>query len=395
MSAQWPKVRLGEVLRLDLDRVPIDPAISYPMVGVLSFGKGLFDREPIENGKTSYKYFCRLKPNHVVMSQLFGWEGALALSSEKYAGKFLSPQFPTFTCDEKKLDRKFLGWIMRRPAFWEDLGSRAIGMGDRRRTLNPKALFSSEIPLPPLAEQKRIVARIEEIAAQINEARALRQKIKEETIRLSPAIFESCFSELTENYRSNKIEDICEVVRGGSPRPAGSPIFYGGEIPFIKVGDLTKDEGKFLLEASDSVNEQGCKHSRFIESGTLMLTNSGATLGVPKITKISGCFNDGSQAFLNLSPKIEKEYLYYFFKARTFWFRDQLARGQGQPNLNTEMTKNMEVPLPPIDEQCRIVAKLDAFQAKIEKLKSFQAETSEELHAFLPSILDRAFKGEL
>ncbi len=106
MSRQWPTVKLGEVLRLDIDRHSIDAAATYRKVGVLSFGRGLFDREPIENGNTSYRVFYRLKAEHIVMSQLFGWEGALALSSEKFAGKFLSPQFPTFLCDEKKLNQR-------------------------------------------------------------------------------------------------------------------------------------------------------------------------------------------------------------------------------------------------------------------------------------------------
>jgi type I restriction enzyme S subunit len=155
MRHKWPMVKLGEVLRLDLDRESVDPRNTYPMVGVLSFGRGLFDREAVVNGKTSYRYFYRLKADHVIMSQLFGWEGALALSDENFAGKFLSPQFPTFLCDDSRLDRSFLGWFMRRSAFWEDLGSRASGMGDRRRTLTPDALFRCAIPLPPLSEQRR------------------------------------------------------------------------------------------------------------------------------------------------------------------------------------------------------------------------------------------------
>src|SRR6267143_180696 len=114
MRSSWPVGELRNVLRLDLDKVEVDPTETYKMVGVLSFGKGLFQREPVFGGKTSYKFFYRLKPDHVVMSQLFGWEGALALSSEEYAGKFLSPQFPTFLCDPKMLDRCYLGWFMRR-----------------------------------------------------------------------------------------------------------------------------------------------------------------------------------------------------------------------------------------------------------------------------------------
>jgi hypothetical protein len=97
--SQWPTVPLREVLSLDLNRVPVDAATSYPMVGVLSFGRGLFEREPIENGKTSYRAFYRLKAHHIVMSQLFGWE-ALSLSAKRsLPGGFCPhssrPSFPT------------------------------------------------------------------------------------------------------------------------------------------------------------------------------------------------------------------------------------------------------------------------------------------------------------
>ena len=108
MSKPWQYVRLGEVLSLDLDRVDVDVAPKYPMVGAYSFGRGLFDREPIENGTTSYKFFYRLKASHYVMSQFFGWEGALALSLLSFTGKFVLPQFPTFLCDETKLDRHYI-----------------------------------------------------------------------------------------------------------------------------------------------------------------------------------------------------------------------------------------------------------------------------------------------
>jgi type I restriction enzyme S subunit len=167
--SKWPKVRLGDVLQLDLHKEPVDISKAYEMVGVLSFGRGLFKREIIENGNTSYKYFLRLSAEHVVMSQLFGWEGALALSSEDFEGSFVSPQFPTFLCDQSRLNREFLGWVMRQPCFWDDLGSRAKGMGDRRRTLNPESLFASNTPLPPIIEQKAIIARLNQLSDKIRQ----------------------------------------------------------------------------------------------------------------------------------------------------------------------------------------------------------------------------------
>src|ERR1019366_6502033 len=96
---EWPKIELRQVMTLDSDPVRVSPAETYEMVGVYSFGRGLFHREPVSGANTSYKFFYRLKSDHVVMSQLFGWEGALALSSQDFAGLFVSPQFPTFLCD--------------------------------------------------------------------------------------------------------------------------------------------------------------------------------------------------------------------------------------------------------------------------------------------------------
>lgn len=209
MSKPWPRVKLGEVLALDLDKAPIDPGQQYPMVGVLSFGRGLFDREPINNGSTSYKYFLRLKENHFVMSQLFGWEGALAVSSEQFSGKFVSPQFPTFLCDETRLVLGFLDWYVKRKAFWDELGTRTNGMGDRRRTLNPVALFASEILLPPLDEQRRIVACIDEISALIANAEQLRESITHEQHAL-------CRS-LIVHDPDMKLVAVADVVRQRAP----------------------------------------------------------------------------------------------------------------------------------------------------------------------------------
>jgi type I restriction enzyme S subunit len=175
---RWPVIKLGNVLRLDCEKEPIDPSRSYEMAGVLSFGKGLFKRETIENGNTSYKYFLRLKANHIVMSQLFGWEGALALSTPEFEGCFVSPQFPTFLCDESQVKKEFLGWLMKQPCFWDDLGSRTKGMGDRRRTLNPEALFACQIPLPSLDEQRAIVARLDAVAEKVRQVEAKLDEIE-------------------------------------------------------------------------------------------------------------------------------------------------------------------------------------------------------------------------
>lgn len=381
MSA-WPKVKLGDVLRLDLEREPVDPSKSYAMVGVLSFGRGLFEREPIESGNTSYRVFNRLKSDHVVMSQLFGWEGALALSSERFAGKYLSPQFPTFLADNNRLDREFLGWLMKRPLFWEDLGTRASGMGDRRRTLNPDALFACEIPLPQLAEQQRVVARIETLASQIHEASTLRQEVSDELAALLRAI-----------------------VRSGPITPT----------PMRELMTLRPPE--VVVQAEETYQFAGVySFGRGVFKSVL---KSGADFAYPRLSRLrygdfvypklmawEGAFGvtpkecDGLvvstefPVFEVNRDRVLPEVLDVHFRDPTVW--ESVAGGSIGTNarrrrLNPTELLDYKFPLPSrtVQEQlAKVCGELDA-------LKRLQVETAAELDALLPAILDRAFKGEL
>lgn len=167
-----------------------------------------------------------------------------------------------------------------------------------------------------------------------------------------------------------KISHLTNVVRGGSPRPAGDPTYYTGSIPFLKVADLTKDENIFLYSYTYSIKEAGLYKTRFVESNTLMLTNSGATLGIPKICTFPTTFNDGVAAFINFPVNLDKVYFYHFLKSKSKWFLETASRGQGQPNLNTEIIKETPFALPPLEEQKRIVAKVDALMHLCDDLET-------------------------
>jgi len=394
MSNALPEVPLAEIAKPISRNVEVIPGQSYRTIGVKWWGEGAYERQTIDGSRTAAKTLSLVRQGDLIINKIWVRHGSTAIAGADVDGCAASGEFPTFTLDENRVTPRWLHWQTKTRGFWAKCDALSQGTSGKNR-IKPELFLTIRVPLPPLVEQRRVVARIEALATQIQEARTLRHQAAEEAAILIPSGMAGIFKKLAEKYLTKKLEDLCDVVRGGSPRPAGSPLYYGGDIPFMKVGDLTKDDGMYLYEASASVNELGREQSRFIEADTLMLTNSGATLGVPKITKIAGCFNDGSQAFLNLDSSVEKEFLYYLFKSKTLWFREQLARGQGQPNLNTDMTKQMDAPVPPLPEQRRIVAELDALQAEVNALKRLQAETAAELDALLPAILDRAFKGEL
>ena len=194
-----------------------------------------------------------------------------------------------------------------------------------------------------------------------------------------------------------RVMNLSEVVRGGSPRPAGSKEFYDGTIPFLKVADLTKDNNMYVNTYSSTIKEAGLKKTRLVKANTLLLSNSGATLGVPKICSFDTTFNDGIAAFLYLSDEL-KPYMYWFFCAYTDIFRTY-NQGTAQPNLNTDIIKSTLVSIPPIKEQQKIVSKLEWLLLLIAKYDKAQQELDQinvDIFSLIKkSLLQEAIKGHL
>ena len=181
---------------------------------------------------------------------------------------------------------------------------------------------------------------------------------------------------IPQHWEVSKLGQTANIVRGGSPRPAGDSRFFNGDfMPWITVGEVTKDDSMYLVATESMLTEVGAEQSRTINTGTLVLTNSGATLGVPKILGITGCANDGILAFLDLKANANKKYLYFVLGSLTSELRERMKQGSGQPNLNTGIVSALQVPLPPVVEQLAIVAELERMQDEFGALMA-HAETS-------------------
>ena len=141
-----------------------------------------------------------------------------------------------------------------------------------------------------------------------------------------------------------------------------------------------------------SIKEAGLKKTRMVDANTLLLTNSGATLGVPAICTFQTTFNDGIAAFLNLDKRSLK-FLYYFFIGKTSELRG-INKGAAQPNLNTEIIGSITLNLPSIPEQQEIVRILDILFEKEQKAKEL-CDVIDNIALMKKAILARAFRGEL
>jgi type I restriction enzyme S subunit len=163
-AGQWHDTELASVLRLDEHKVAVAADATYPIVGVYSFGRGIFERGEIAGSSTSYKSLNRIAAGQIVMSRLKAWEGGLAAVPDALDGRYVSPEFPTFTADETSADRRFLAALVTTRAFWSQLGGGSRGIGARRERVHAERLLEQRIALPPLDVQSRVadhLARIE------------------------------------------------------------------------------------------------------------------------------------------------------------------------------------------------------------------------------------------
>jgi type I restriction enzyme S subunit len=179
-----------------------------------------------------------------------------------------------------------------------------------------------------------------------------------------------------------KLGDLCEIVRGSSPRPKSDLRFYGGAIPRLMVADLTRD-GMYVTPQIDSLTEEGAKQSRWMKKGDVVIAVSGNP-GLPAILSTNACIHDGFVGFRNLRNDLAMNtYLYHFLQFNKENTHSQ-AVGAIFKNLSTDQIREWDIPLPPLSKQKQIEAILEKAEAAREKRRKAKELTEHFLQsAFL------------
>ena len=172
-----------------------------------------------------------------------------------------------------------------------------------------------------------------------------------------------------------KLGEVCEIARGGSPRPIKEYITSDADgINWIKIGD-TDPTGKYIFSTEEKIKPSGIKKSRYVESGDFLLSNS-MSFGRPYILKTNGCIHDGWLVLKNYQKYLDVNFFYHLLSSPIAQEQfDQEAKGSTVRNLNTDIVSKVYVPIPPLSEQKRIVKFLDEEFSKIDTLKT-NAETN-------------------
>ncbi len=201
---------------------------------------------------------------------------------------------------------------------------------------------------------------------------AIHGRLVENDLSLPPIeveeITEDIPFEIPSNWKWTLFENIAFIVRGGSPRPIKEYLTESKDgINWIKIGDANPNTF-YIDNVKEKIIPEGIKKSRYVEKGSLLLTNS-MSFGRPYILNVDGCIHDG---WLNIKNKINyfnNMYIVYLLSSSYFYnVMSEKSSGSVVSNLNIDKVKTMLIPLPPIEEQKKIVSKIEELFALIDKL---------------------------
>jgi type I restriction enzyme S subunit len=195
-------------------------------------------------------------------------------------------------------------------------------------------------------------------------------------------------------WTETELGQLCDVIRGASPRPMGDPKYFSGTIPFIKIGDITSVSGNTIFDSEIHVNEIGAKKSRFLKKGTLILSNSG-TVCIPKFLGVDACIHDGFVAFNNIPNFVLQSFLFHYFHYIRPHVIQKHKQGITQVNLNTTIVKEFTIPIPPLPEQHAIVSKIEQLFSELDNGIANLKLAQEQLKVYRRAVLKKAFEGEL
>ncbi|MCL5999307.1 MAG: restriction endonuclease subunit S [Chloroflexi bacterium] len=262
--------------------------------------------------------------------------------------------------------------------------------------VRPKHLLKAVIPLPPLDEQRRIVARIEELAAKIEEARVLRQQTIDETLSFDRSYLTRIYVNLAKRFPTQSLSEVCQSITDGDHN---TPPFTEEGVRFIFVGNVSSGHLHFRnCKWVDPKYFKTISPQRVPKRGDILYSAVGATLGIPVVvtTDEHFCFQRHIAIIKPDRNCLDSDFAWHMLRSEVLYQKAWASTtGSAQPTVPLKSIRRLPIPLPPISEQRRIVAYLDNMKAKIDALKLLQAETATELDALLPAVLDRAFKGEL
>lgn len=400
MPDGWTTATLAEASEVILGQSPSSDTYNTDKIGL-----------PFYQGKSE---FGDLYPTPVKWCSVPGKiakEGDILISVR-------APVGPTNLCQEKScigrglaalrakdgISNKYLLYYLR--LIENEWDSKATGT--TFKAITGDVLRNQEVPLAPLPEQERIVAKIEELFTQLEAGTAALERVQAGLKRYRASVLKAAVEgklgiqndegrmqddgQLPAGWKWVTLPEIGKLGRGKSKhRPRNADFLYGGEYPFIQTGDIRHANG-IITTYNQTYSEAGLAQSKLWSKGTLCITIA-ANIAETAILGFDACFPDSVVGFV---PNEDVEVKFVEFYIRTIKDRlERYAPATAQKNLNLDVLQKVEIPLPPLEEQRQIVAEVERRLSLAAGVESTLAASLSRAGRLRQAILKSAFEGRL
>ena len=286
---------------------------------------------------------------------------------------------------------KFVYYALLAPSFQKEVIKIANSAKATLAIISKGKWEEMYILVPPLSEQQSIVDYLDSAFAKIDAMKAYAEKALNE----AKALFQASLKEILEpkeGWEEKRIDEVCTIARGGSPRPIKDFITNSPEgLNWIKIGD-TDMGGKYIYSTKEKIKPEGLKKSRWVEVDEFLLSNS-MSFGRPYILKTNGCIHDGWLVLRDYQKYLNIDFFYYVLSSENVQKQFRIkAQGSTVSNLNTDRVASVIIYVPTIERQQSIVATLDSLKSKVDRLQENYDKISQECDALKQAILRQVFE---
>ena len=400
MGRRWNCVPIAQIATRVQRPESVDSTKTYRLLGAHWYAKGLYVKDEKPGAEIRASKLFAVRAGDFVYNRLFAWKGSFALAKEEHDGCFVSGEFPCFQLDSERISPRFLWLYFSREAAWlQSLGLSTGSTPTSRNRLKEGQFLKMQVPLPPLDEQRRIVARIEGLAALIEEAQELRAKAGEDAEALPFEAFrELCAQGVAQGWSSRRLREVCDINPSRSQRTNYPDHMLVSFVPMSAVDAVTGCIERSEVKPYSEV-KRGYKW--FVEGDVIFaritpcMQNGKSAIAREVVNAVAF----GSTEFHVLRPRgeVTAEWIHLIVRQPSFRLEAERSfKGSaGQQRVPRGFLEEYKIPVPMLAEQRRVVAQVAALQAQAAELTRLQDATQAELDALLPSVLDRAFKGDL
>ena len=396
MMKEWRKLKLGDIA-----------VISYgytAKASVENVGSKFLRITDIQNDMVNWSSvpYCQITEDNFNKYKLIAQDIVFARTGATTGKSYLVCDPPEVVAasylirlrvQDPTVSAKFISKYFQTREYWDSVSSGISGSA--QGGFNASKLSALAIPIPPLPEQKRIVAILAEAFEGIDRAIANTEKNLANARELFKSYLNAIFTQKGDGWEKKTLQEISiKFTRGKSKhRPRGDKKLYGGKYPLIQTGDISNSKHR-ITSYSQTYNELGLAQSEIWPQGTVCIAIVGANVAETAILDFDACFPDSVIGILvnkEVSDSDYVEYLFQVFKAEL----KEKGKGTARDNINLGTFANQRFPFPDVKTQKIIACQLEELSFETQRLENIYRQKIAALNELKQSILQKAFTGEL